>query len=128
MATAGQYERANVVVPNVCPATAADLGLRRDQIFEVWISGRGLDLRGRWHASGASACASMPWMVKRHRPAGDARLRASGGATAGTHGKRETVGLNRGLAGTIVTGSKTDPVRDDRPTLAEADVHRGGAV
>ena len=36
--------------------------------------------------------------------------------------QRETVGLNRGLAGTIVTGSKPDPVRDDRPTLAEAGI------
>ncbi len=38
--------------------------------------------------------------------------------------QRETVGLNRGLAGTIVTGSKPDPVRDDRPTLAEAGIDK----
>lgn len=34
-AKAGQYERANVENANVCPATAAELGLRRDQIHEA---------------------------------------------------------------------------------------------
>jgi hypothetical protein len=35
VAKAGQYERANVENDNVCPATAADLGLRRDQIHDA---------------------------------------------------------------------------------------------
>ena len=35
VAKAGQYERANVDNDNVSPATAADLGLRRDQIHEA---------------------------------------------------------------------------------------------
>jgi len=35
VAKAGQYERANVENDNVCPATAANLGLRRDQIHEA---------------------------------------------------------------------------------------------
>jgi hypothetical protein len=35
VAKAGQYERANVENNNVSPATAADLGLRRDQIHEA---------------------------------------------------------------------------------------------
>ena len=35
VAKAGQYERANVENDNVSPATAADLGLRRDEIHEA---------------------------------------------------------------------------------------------
>jgi hypothetical protein len=34
--------------------------------------------------------------------------------------QKETVGLNRGAKGSIVTGTKREPVKDDRPTLAEA--------
>ena len=37
VAKVGQYERANVENDNVSPATAADLGLRRDQIHEARI-------------------------------------------------------------------------------------------
>lgn len=36
VAKAGQYERPNVVAPNVsAPVTAANLGLRRDEIHEA---------------------------------------------------------------------------------------------
>jgi len=38
--------------------------------------------------------------------------------------QRETVGLNRGAKGSKVTGSKRDPLKDDRPTLAEAGIDK----
>jgi len=74
VATAGQYERANVGNNNVCPATAADLGLRRDQIFEVWIAGRGLDRRGGGFRIGpAAALRRLGWSTT---PAGARRSSA----------------------------------------------------
>lgn len=38
--------------------------------------------------------------------------------------QRETEGLNRGAKGSIVSGSKRDPLKDDRPTLAEAGIDK----
>jgi len=101
VATAGQYERANVENNNVCSATAADLdlrrgevqrhggqtprdvadhniptaadlGLRRDQIFEarqLRSTAPAPGQRLRFDAVDGRSC----------RPADDARLRASGG-------------------------------------------------
>ena len=38
--------------------------------------------------------------------------------------QRESVGLNRGLAGSKVSGTETVPVRDERPTLADAGISK----
>jgi hypothetical protein len=38
--------------------------------------------------------------------------------------QKATVGLNRGLAGSKVTGSAAVPVRDTRPTLADAGIDK----
>src|SRR5271165_2201534 len=38
--------------------------------------------------------------------------------------QKETVGLNRGLAGSRLSGSRQEPVRDERPTLAEQNVDK----
>lgn len=38
--------------------------------------------------------------------------------------QKETVGLNRGLVGTRLSGSKQEPLRDDRPTLADAGIDK----
>jgi hypothetical protein len=38
--------------------------------------------------------------------------------------QRETVGLNRGLSGTAVSGSELVPVKDERPTLADAGIDK----
>ncbi len=36
--------------------------------------------------------------------------------------QKETVGLNQGAKGSVVTGSERVPVKDDRPTLADAGI------
>lgn len=38
--------------------------------------------------------------------------------------QKETVGLNRGASGSIVTGSGREPVKDTRPTLADAGIDK----
>ncbi len=38
--------------------------------------------------------------------------------------QKETVGLNRGLKGRQVTGVFATPVKDNRPTLAEAGIDK----
>lgn len=38
--------------------------------------------------------------------------------------QRQSVGLNRGARGSVVTGLRRNPVKDDRPTLAEAGVDK----
>ena len=38
--------------------------------------------------------------------------------------QKETVGLNQGAKGSIVTGSVREPVKDDRPTLADAGIDK----
>jgi hypothetical protein len=38
--------------------------------------------------------------------------------------QKATVGLNVGAKGSVVTGSKRDPVKDDKPTLAEAGIDK----
>ena len=37
---------------------------------------------------------------------------------------KATVGLNKGAKGSVVTGSKREPVKDDRPTLAAAGIDK----
>ena len=38
--------------------------------------------------------------------------------------QKQTVGLNRGMSGTVVSGSVVEPVRDTRPTLADIGVDK----
>jgi len=38
--------------------------------------------------------------------------------------QKETVGLNGGLAGKVITGTGTGPPKDTRPTLAEAGIDK----
>jgi len=38
--------------------------------------------------------------------------------------QKATVGFNRGMAGTVLSGSKQEPLRDTRPTLAQAGVDK----
>ena len=38
--------------------------------------------------------------------------------------QKVTVGLNRGMSGTVVSGSVLEPVRDTRPTLSDIDVDK----
>ena len=38
--------------------------------------------------------------------------------------QKETVGLNRGLAGSRISGSDKEPVKDVRPTLADAGIDK----
>jgi phage N-6-adenine-methyltransferase len=38
--------------------------------------------------------------------------------------QRKTVGMNRGANGSVVSGSERDPVKDDRPTLADAGIDK----
>jgi len=38
--------------------------------------------------------------------------------------QKETVGLNRGAQGSIVTGAKREPLKDQRPTLASVGIDK----
>jgi hypothetical protein len=38
--------------------------------------------------------------------------------------QKETVGLNKGAKGSVVTGSQKVPVKDTRPTLADAGIDK----
>ena len=38
--------------------------------------------------------------------------------------QKATVGLNRGAAGSVVTGAIREPVKDTRPTLADAGIDK----
>lgn len=56
--------------------------------------------------------------------AADIRIRAERRVGQLIVAQRESVGLNRGAKGSRVTGSEREPVKDDRPTLAEAGVDK----
>lgn len=56
--------------------------------------------------------------------AAEIRIRAERRLGEMISGQKATVGLNQGAKGSMVTGSVKEPVKDDRPTLAEAGIDK----
>lgn len=75
----------------------------------------------------ATAIAAAARIAKNHEmeiDAAEIRIRAERRLGEMIAEQRETVGMNRGAKGSVVTGSKRDPVKDTRPTLASAGIDK----